>query len=165
MKKIILAIVLIGLIALSCEKFLKEEMVSGIGYSYYNSEQGISDGVNACYPYLKELWGSYRGMNLLELGTDEMINGFGGERYTNYYSSDFNSSVAFVNDLWTQMYAGINCCNSILESISNVTFTDISLKEIKLGEAYFLRAIYYFVLVRQFGAVPLKLNVTTSPER
>lgn len=166
MKNIIVVIILLfGLFAISCEKFLKEEMVSGIGYNYYTSEQGISDGLNACYPYLKEVWGSYRGMNLLQLGTDEMINGFGGERYTNYYSSDFNSSVAFVNELWTQMYAGINCCNNLINSIPNVPFTNPATKEIKLGEAYFLRAIYYFVLVRQFGAVPLKVNVTESPER
>lgn len=163
--KILLTILLLGFFAISCEKYLDEKMVSNVGYSYFTNETGISDGLNAAYPYLKALWGSYTGMNLLQLGTDEMTNGYGGDRVTNYYTSDFNPSNSYVSDLWTQMYAGINCCNNVIDNIPKVTFKSSSTKDIKLGEAYFLRAVYYFVLVRQYGRVPLKIEATTAPER
>lgn len=163
--KILVTILLLGFFIVSCQKYLEEKVVSNTGYNYYITEKGISDGLNAAYPKLKELWGSYRGMNLLQLGTDEMTNGYGGERYTNYYTSEFNSTDGHINGLWTQMYYGINACNNVLDNMPHVTFTSSSVKETKMGEAYFLRAVYYFVLVRQFGRVPLKITATTAPER
>jgi starch-binding outer membrane protein, SusD/RagB family len=163
--KVFLIILLFGFFTISCEKFLEEEIISGAGYSYYNTEDGISAALNSAYPYLKQLWGHYRGMNLLQLGTDEMTNGYGGDRVFNYYTSEVNPSHGYINDLWTNMYKAIDICNNIIEKISDVEFQSSSIKDIKAGEAYFLRAVYYFVLVRQFGSVPLKIEATTTPER
>ncbi len=165
-RKIFFLIVLLGTITLSCDKYLDEEMVSNIGYGYYSTEKGITDGLNAAYPQLKEFYGHERGMTMSELGTDEYMNGSdGSHKFFNYYSTDLNSFSQFVNEVWTQFYMGINICNNVIDNIPKVKFTNPTLQENRLGEAYYLRAFFYFTLVRQYGSIPLKLNATTGPER
>ncbi|OXA80380.1 Starch-binding associating with outer membrane [Flavobacterium aquidurense] len=62
---------------------------------------------------------------------------------------------------WQQHYSGINKANVAIERIPEVTM-DEKLKSRLLGEARFLRALYYFDLVRQFGGVPLLLTDQTQ---
>jgi starch-binding outer membrane protein, SusD/RagB family len=164
--KIFVTFLLLGLFAGSCDNYLKEEMVSGVTYSYYTTEKGITDGLNAAYPQLKEFYGHERGMTMAELGTDEYMNGSDGSyKHYNYYTTALNSFDTWVNDLWTQYYQGINICNNVIDNIPNVKFVNASTQDIRLGEAYFLRAMFYFGLVQQFGSIPLKIKATTSPER
>lgn len=164
--KILTVILALGFIANSCDEYLKEEMVSKAGYGYYTTEKGITDGLNAAYPQLKEFYGHERGMTMTELGTDEYMNGSdGSHKFYNYYTTDLNPFSSFVNELWTQFYMGINICNNVIDNMPQVKFSNATVQEQRLGEAYYLRAMFYFVLVRQFGSVPLKLNATTAPER
>lgn len=62
---------------------------------------------------------------------------------------------------WQQHYSGINKANVAIERIPSITM-DTKLKNRLLGEARFLRALYYFDLVRQFGDVPLLLTDQTK---
>jgi len=57
--------------------------------------------------------------------------------------------------LWSDRYTGIYRANLLLENIDNVRFEDEMDRTIIAAEARFLRAIYYFELVRLFGYVPL----------
>jgi hypothetical protein len=61
-----------------------------------------------------------------------------------------------VNSLWTEYYAMIGRCNTILDKVENdkeIIATD-QMKIQAQAEAKFLRAYSYFVLVRSFGRVP-----------
>lgn len=72
-------------------------------------------------------------------------------------------------DLWESAYEGINRANYLTQFKDNnpagqtVTFSG---KEAMYGEVYFLRAYYYFTLVKMFGNVPLftdkRLGITDS---
>jgi hypothetical protein len=62
-------------------------------------------------------------------------------------------NIAF-NDTWTGYYQGIFRANVAIENIPRVTGSD-ALKARLIGENKFLRAYYYFFLVRAFGGVPL----------
>lgn len=62
---------------------------------------------------------------------------------------------------WQQHYSAINKANVAIERIPGITM-DEKLKSRLLGEARFLRALYYFDLVRQFGGVPLLLTDQTQ---
>lgn len=62
---------------------------------------------------------------------------------------------------WQQHYSGINKANVAIERIPGITM-DEKLKSRLLGEARFLRALFYFDLVRQFGDVPLLLTDQTQ---
>ncbi|MDU1905898.1 MAG: RagB/SusD family nutrient uptake outer membrane protein [Dysgonomonas sp.] len=63
--------------------------------------------------------------------------------------------VKVFNDTWNRLYKVIYDANVALEKIPNIEFTNETLKNQLLGEAYFLRGWSYFELVRLFGNVPL----------
>lgn len=65
-----------------------------------------------------------------------------------------NSSNEGVLDLWRGPWPGILRANIVLKVAPDLSI-DESIKNRSMGEAYFLRAQYYFLLVRFFGDVPL----------
>jgi len=69
-------------------------------------------------------------------------------------------------DFWNFSYNGINRCNKLLLEIERpeVKWSDLAYKNRSSGEALFLRALYYFNLVRQFSGVPLVLTPISAPE-
>ena len=66
-----------------------------------------------------------------------------------------------IQQIWTEHYEGINKANIALERIPPIAM-DERLKNRLLGEATFLRAFYYFNLVRLYGDVPLLLTDQTK---
>lgn len=67
---------------------------------------------------------------------------------------------------WTSFYEVINICNYVLEFSPEVLDRDNTFTELQyLGyraEAYFLRSLMYFYLVRAYGEVPLVLNAAKT---
>ncbi|MBZ9728674.1 RagB/SusD family nutrient uptake outer membrane protein [Salegentibacter sp. JZCK2] len=64
------------------------------------------------------------------------------------------------NGIWSYDYEGISRANTAISILSNPDITtttalDTETKDRLLGEAYFLRAFYYFDLLNHFGGVPL----------
>ena len=74
-----------------------------------------------------------------------------------------------LSDLWQSAYEGINRANYMtqykLKNPGGLTI-DFAGKEALYGEVYFLRAFYYFSLVKMFGDVPLfvdkRLDLSSS---
>lgn len=60
----------------------------------------------------------------------------------------------YFNLFWENHYIGITRANIVLDRVPLIDF-DESVKERLLAEAKFLRAFFYFDLVRNFGGVPL----------
>ena len=73
----------------------------------------------------------------------------------------FTPSTVTFQTLWSASYKSINRCNAALERIPPIAM-DEALKARLIGEAKFMRGVYYFILVRLFGDVPLVLKETTS---
>lgn len=69
-------------------------------------------------------------------------------------------------NLWNFAYNGIFCCNKLLSEMDRpeATWSKVSYKERCIGEALFLRALYYYNLVAQFGGVPILLKAVTAAE-
>ena len=57
-----------------------------------------------------------------------------------------------LRQIWQFLYEGVNRANYMQENKANIDFDG---KEAMYGEVYFLRAYYYFELVKFFGDVPL----------
>ena len=68
-----------------------------------------------------------------------------------------------VNNVFQASYIGINRANAVLYYVPNIAMDTVRQSQI-LGEAYFLRALHYFNLVRLYGGVPLRLQPTESGE-
>jgi len=82
-------------------------------------------------------------------------------------SFNFTSSNQAFNGQWTYDYEGISRANLAISYLTDAAITtkiaiDPALKNRLLGEAYFLRAFYYFDLANNFGDVPLLLKPLKS---
>ena len=62
-----------------------------------------------------------------------------------------------VDGIWFKLFTGVSRSNEIIRGLANVSdeVLDPSVKEQFIAEAKFLRAYYYFELVKNFGDVPL----------
>jgi hypothetical protein len=72
----------------------------------------------------------------------------------------FSAQNTEIDAVWKESYTGINRANEVIANVPGITM-DATLQARVLGEAKFLRALFYFNLVRLFGDVPL-LTVPTS---
>ncbi len=66
--------------------------------------------------------------------------------------------------IWSRSYEGINTANAVVKYVPGIEGMDAALQNQYVAEARFLRALYYFNLVRFFGDVPLHLEPTESLE-
>jgi hypothetical protein len=150
----------------SCKDYLEEELVSTLTFDYYKTEQGLQELVRAAYEPTRAKFEGEQGYTLFNFGTDEFTNADQiNHIYYNNYDNRLNPNNGiddFVNILWSRNYQGINRCNTGLDLIptfqgTSTLVTDAQ-KAQRLGELHFLRGIYYFQLVQQFGAIPLVLK-------
>src|SRR5690606_23544357 len=89
---------------------------------------------------------------------DEVRYGFSSASLDEFRENELLASNTAVNSLWEPVYSFIFHANSILEGLTDNTQVSPELQKQLKGEAYFLRAFYYFYLVNYFGDVPLVLN-------
>lgn len=133
--------------------------------NFYQNQEEIFQALVAVYDPLQ--WGGTNGwtmkLGLLNTASDDCYAG-GSD------ASDQPSWVAFDNftvdaflgpqlGLWNKGYAGIYRANLLLEKIEGVEDLDAEFKARTIAEAKFLRAYFYFDLVRFFGNAPLITGV------
>lgn len=65
-----------------------------------------------------------------------------------------------VASYWQNNYTGIGRCNDVLKNVPNInnSLFIAGQKERILGEAYFLRAYFYFNLLKAYGGVPIVIK-------
>lgn len=172
-KAAITSLVVLGLG--SCSDWLKEPTPGQTNLAdYYTTWQAALENVNAAYtPLAWEYQGTYYAEWFIgDIVSDDALKG--GQ----YIQSDMadvydmeNWKTQTDNELLLQYYRakyqGIQRCNLVLERVPGMDpelFDEEEyqcvdgLQERIIGEAYFLRAFYYFQLVRVYGGVPLVLN-------
>lgn len=172
-KAAITSLVVLGLS--SCSDWLKEPTPGQTNLAdYYTTWQAALENVNAAYtPLAWEYQGTYYAEWFIgDIVSDDALKG--GQ----YIQSDMadvydmeNWKTQTDNELLLQYYRakyqGIQRCNLVLERVPGMDpelFDEEEyqcvdgLQERIIGEAYFLRAFYYFQLVRVYGGVPLVLN-------
>jgi len=69
--------------------------------------------------------------------------------------TDYNYGNAY--SVWNDNYIGINRANQVIENVPNIQM-DATLRNRYLGEAKFMRAMFYYHLVTLWGNVPLVLQ-------
>ena len=163
-----LCILSIVIFTFSCEDTLEEDPVSlATADDYYTTAKGIEDGLKATYTPLRRFYGRQEGFFLTVTGTDIFTNGFGGIANApdiNNYSPNLLGTNAMITTVWDQFYIGINQANTVVERAPDVVDMSDQEKARVMGEARFLRALYYFHLVQQFGEVHFTLEETVGVE-
>ncbi|WP_437919082.1 RagB/SusD family nutrient uptake outer membrane protein [Sphingobacterium sp. LRF_L2] len=157
-------ILFISLFFVSCS--LEEINPSGVTVDKIaTTKEGYLKLINSCYFDLPRY---FYGRNLLlvtEGGTDIWTADLNSNNNQNYmkYASGGAMSIDMAKDYWNGAYDAINYCNLVIDRVDQVTdFNSDEEKAQRVAEAYFLRALYYFHLVEQFGACPLTLHETTA---
>ena len=79
-----------------------------------------------------------------------------------FTQNGINTGFEHFLNAWTAMYSNIRICNQVLENIDGCPLTQATRDGMKL-ESRFLRAFYYFHLLRNFGGVPLVGDNMLSP--
>ena len=160
-------LVLLGItVFLSCENYLDENNIADVSAgSYYTTSQGLEDAVKATYGIMKEFYGTELGWSMNVFGTDTYTNGAdGSHKYLNWYNNQHNSSAAYFRDTWRIMYRGVNQASAVLNRAESIEGMDQATLTTRLAEVRFLRALYYFNLVRYYGNVHLSLEETEGVE-
>lgn len=164
-KNIYIAMLGLGLFTSSCS--LEEINPSGVTVDKVAANKaGFNKLVASCYFDLSRY---FYGRNLLlvtEGGTDIWTADLNSNSNQNYmkYASGGAMSVDMAKDYWNGAYDAINYCNIVILRANQVQdFSSEQEKNALVAEAHFLRALYYFHLVEQFGAVPLSISETDAP--
>ncbi|AQG78063.1 RagB/SusD family nutrient uptake outer membrane protein [Spirosoma montaniterrae] len=158
-----------GLLTLTaCNDWLTEMPRSSkpIGGATRVDAQASVDGI---YAFLRQPYdkGGYAnmGFSILELPTGQYlsaaIDDFSAKEVADLVYTRNNGHFA---GWWNSSYGGIQAANIAINTIPTITDAALTadLRSQLLGEARFLRAYYYFNLVRMFGDIPIVLTTTTS---
>jgi hypothetical protein len=165
MKKIYILTILISLLAVSfftgCS--LDEDSIrTPVADTYYKTEEGAKDLVNnSCYSYTRRIYGRYESWALNVQGTDLFLPGGDGEAQWGRY--EMVPSAGFLKTYWDNCFLGITACNTLLSRAEEIEASADVVNGFR-GEVLFLRALYYHLLVINFGGVPLKTEEVTSVE-
>ena len=148
----------------SCEKLLNTQPQDFVTPdNYYGTEAELEAALTGIYDNLRStnLYGN-RMMGAYGLEADEgyfwRTSPDTGPKVYNFSSSDFD-----VNVFWRNLYIGISRANMLLANMNKNPDISIETRNRIRGEALFLRAYYYFLLVQAFGDVPLILEPVESP--
>jgi hypothetical protein len=76
--------------------------------------------------------------------------------------TDYNYGNAVA--VWNDNYIGVNRANQVIDNVPNIPM-DATLKARYVGEAKFLRALYYYHLVTLWGNVPLILQTSVVGDK
>ncbi|ADY50887.1 RagB/SusD domain protein [Pseudopedobacter saltans DSM 12145] len=166
-KRNILAYILgAGMLFSSCS--LDEYNPSGVTVDKMAEyKDGYIKLLNSCYFDLSRY---FYGRNLLlvtEAGTDIWTADLNSNNNQNYfkYASGGAMPIDMAKDFWIGAYDAINYCNIIINRADVVKgFASEDEKKTRVAEAHFLRALYYFHLVEQFGDCPLALSETKAAD-
>lgn len=171
----ILFIIIIFLVV-GCEEYLEVKPTDRINtQSFYQTEEDAVGAINAAYAPLQYEGSFKRDLWIVGdiMSDDAIVGGAGaGEGISTIRLEDFNIQPdnEHVLAIWAAHYSGIYYANVVLQKIPGMDI-DEDLKQRILGEAYFLRATYYFYLAFYYGDVPLystvpdpnNLNVARTP--
>lgn len=156
----------------ACDNFLELSPTDQITEEiFYQTQQEMEQATVAAYDPLT--WGGLYNSTLWGVGdimSDNSVTGGGGggdgQEFADMDNFTHNSSNPQFARLWDAAYVGIYRANVVIERAPNPAIPMAASVRVQLiAEAKFLRAHYYFILVRLFGPVPLHVvpaNITSA---
>jgi starch-binding outer membrane protein, SusD/RagB family len=145
---------------------LDESVISGVtGSTLYPTTSGYEQLVWAAYSPLRRFYGHDNGWYMTTVGTDAFTKGSDGSnnKVMNDYTPLINPGMAMIGQVWTDLYEGINIANAVIGRAPTAAVS-AAIRDRRVAEGKFLRALYYFNLVQQFGDVHLTLEETRGVE-
>ncbi len=169
MKKIInyTFISLLGLSVISCE--LQEEVFSNItSENFYQTSGDAETALIAAYDPIATMYNA--AVHSVDFSTDQIYPRpvVARDTYTLFsYDPNYSAQKSFSREfespvqLWRSCYSGIERANWVIFKVPDIAMNE-GRKSGILGEAYFLRAFYHWMLTKNFGEVVVKVNPSQS---
>lgn len=154
-----LTYIIAGILAFTgCDSFLDIEPQSILTQdNAYNDANDWNQNLTAAYGSLQQVFIGKYTITLGEFGTDEVEPfDLSWAAYTELLTYTFNAQHAFFDNHYRECYAGIKRANVVIDMPKDAV--DEADYDSMIMQARFLRAIFYFDLVKMYGGVPLWLK-------
>src|SRR5690606_25830437 len=168
MKKLFYILLGVSLLS-SCDMELDQQPISAAtSETFFQTAHDFNQGLNAVYAVTRGY--PDRLLNLSETRSDNLYAvSDGGVRDWEGINSVHRTiaSNPYVVDAWQSNYTGIFRANNYLEQLQNkgeAVITDQAVRNRMEGEVRFLRAFFYFDLLRYFGKLPIIDKVVSNNE-
>lgn len=151
-----------------CETLLDKEPLAVVSEnSAYQSESDAMKALTSVYNTLLNYPG-YDGYSIYDIVADNAEKGGEGPSDGGYFNEiayfTLTSSNTVALQVWRNAYLGIRRANLVIENVPSIEM-DQNDKARIVGEAKFLRAYNYFILVTLYGDVPLITDVQYEREQ
>ncbi len=160
-------LIIVGFGISSCKDYLDEPIRSKPTLNeILSSEEAVVAFVNGAYDGVQEndWWQINFYRQIMDMASDDCWAGNTEQSRPDIISiAHFNNvdiGSSYFETFWNYQFRGITKCNVVIQEIGALDL-DEDLKQRLIGETKFLRAFYYFQLVKNFGGVPI---VTTFDE-
>lgn len=157
---------------ISCADFLAEKPKTFLTPdNYFNTEKQMQAAVDGLYAHLGGIFSGEIEVQSSRYNFLEYLSGYAVRpRSATTTSFQYAKALSVTDDIaalegiWQYHYTAIENCNSVIAGLESAKegMTSEAKKKQLLGEAYALRAYYYFNLVRLWGPIPYKTTPTTE---
>ncbi len=169
MKKITNLIIAAALLTMlfSCDKFLDiDPQGAENSGNFFDTKENGQRAIIGLYDMLQldegagpdgQWMGHHHDFFMGDLRSDDAEKGSNdGDYGTMWEMVDYTMTpqIGFSSDFWIHGYWGVSRANYALDNLPSVTW-DPALRDRLIGEASFIRAYFYWYLVRMYGGVPL----------
>lgn len=129
----------------------------------FNSKDSAGTNANRfladCYRFLPET-GNRVGGDYLDAATDDAVSSNATNTSVQQLATGSYTSDSYPDNRWSENYTGIRRTSIFIQNIDRVPLkgqlaNGTPLKRVWKAEARFLRALFYFELVKRYGGVPL----------
>ena len=159
----LILLIMVGAIT-SCNKALNTQPISfAAPAANYATEPQLLQALAGVYDVL--------GYQRSQLYADNLFDKLGATTDEGFYARasgvalsatyNFDYTEPNIDATWQTLYIGIERANNLIYYINTPVSMDSVERNAILGEAEFLRGYYYFLLVSNFGDVPMRLLPTT----
>lgn len=161
MKKLLfISYIFIAIVLTGCEDFLESSNKTKKDSSNFpRTENDASQLLTGVYSIVgrSEPLGSL--FMVSELMSDDRLGGGGTDDKSCKAIDQFKkSSDDMFNNPWRAYYFGVYRSNYLIANLDQIEWDNEDVRKKIIGEVYFLRAYFYFDLIRMFGEVPLVIT-------
>ncbi len=149
-----LLILLVGFSTVGCSDLIEEPVGLLAPDGFFTTPSDIQTAVDGAFTHAinEKFWG--RKLSIALMLRSDMVN-LQSDQTRRVEHNDFTtlSSNGMNSESWLKTYHGIAAANQAIAGAADVDVA-AELKNPVTAQAYFIRAFYYFHLVRQYGGVP-----------
>ncbi len=157
--KVVCAGIVLLMVLAGCNNFLDQKpLAEQTAATFFEDQQDAIEATNATYSTLRE-WGVhvFSWIGMTDIVSDDANKGSTPTDAPFLLEMDnltFTASNSAFSDTWSGYYKGIYRANLAIANIPDIKMSD-NIKARLIAENEFLRAYFYFFLVRAYGNVPL----------